>query len=111
MTTSRLQERLTLITGLHGTNDATPGVHNTLAKRDDIVQHLIRAIVASGDGSSLLQNLGHNRKVLLKVATNGAGNIAEALENSRLELVGKGGALEAAYVSCLNPNKQHPEKS
>ena len=83
----------TLATGLHCANDAAPRIHDALAQRNNIVEHLIRAIGGSGDSGSLLQYLGHDGKVRLEMAANSTGNIAEALENRRLELVGEGSAL------------------
>jgi hypothetical protein len=83
----------TLAAGLHRTDDTTPGVHDALAQSNNIVEHLVGAIVAGGDGRSLLQYLGPDGKVGLKVAANGASNIAKALKNGRLELIGKGSAL------------------
>jgi hypothetical protein len=43
--------------------------------------------------SSLLENLSDNREVGLEVATNSASDISEALQDSRLELIGKCRAL------------------
>lgn len=84
---------LTLAAGLHGTNNTTPGIHDTLAERNDVVVHLVRALRSSSDGSRLLENLRDNGQVRLKVAGNSSGNVAEALQNSGLELVAKGLAL------------------
>jgi hypothetical protein len=41
----------------------------------------------------LLQNLCDNRQVFLEGSTDGAGNIAKALKDCRLELVSQGSAL------------------
>ena len=83
----------TLSAGLHRTNDTTPRIHDALTQSNNIVEHLVGAIGTGGDSRSLLQYLGDNSEVGLKVAANGARNIAEALKNGRLELVGKGSAL------------------
>ena len=84
---------LTFGTGPHSSNDTTPRIHDTLPQRDDIVVHLIGTVVAGGDGSSLLKNLRDNREVGLKMPANGTGNVAKALKNSWLELVGESRAL------------------
>jgi hypothetical protein len=84
----------TLVATLHGANNTAPGIHDTLAQSNDIIDHLVWAIGASGDGSGLLQHLGHNGEVGLKVPANGASNVAEALKNGWLELIGKGRALK-----------------
>lgn len=83
----------TLVTGLHGTNDATPGVHDTLTERDDVIVHLVRAIGTSLNSRRLLKDLGHDGQVGLEVTTDGASNIAEALQDGGLELLSQGGAL------------------
>ena len=85
---------LTLATGLHGANDTAPRIHNAFTQRNDVVEHLVRTIRASGDGGSLLQYLGHNGKVCLKVPADSTGNIAETLENGGLELIGECSALK-----------------
>lgn len=84
----------TLVAGLHGNDNATPGVHDTLSKRDNVVKHLVRSFGGSGNSGSLLQDLGHYGEVVLKVTANSASNIAEALQDSRLELVAKSVALK-----------------
>ena len=88
-----LGEAHTLATGLHGANNPAPRIHNAFAQSNDVVEHLIRAVRTSGDSSSLLQYLGHNGKVCLKVPADSAGNIAETLENGGLELIGECSAL------------------
>lgn len=85
--------QLTLLASLHGTNNAAPSIHNTLAQGDDVIVHLVGTLRGSSDGRSLLEDLGHNGQVGLKVATDGTSNVAEALQNSRLELVGQSSAL------------------
>lgn len=84
---------LTFATGPHGSNNATPRIHDTLPQRDNIVKHLIGTVVAGRDGSSLLKNLRDNREVGLKMPANGTSNVAKALQNSRLELVCESRAL------------------
>lgn len=84
---------LTFATGPHGANNAAPRIHDTLPERDDIVVHLIGAVAAGRYGSSLLKNLRNNREVGLKVPANGTSNVAKALKNGWLELVGKSRAL------------------
>lgn len=83
----------TLVAHSHGTNDTTPGVHDSFSQRDDVVVHLIAAIRAGSDGGGLLEHLSDNGEVGLKVAANRVGNITEALKNGRLELVAQSGAL------------------
>lgn len=90
----------TLLADLHGTNNATPGIHNTLTERDNVVEHLVRALRRSSHSGSLLQNLGNHGQVGLEVASNGTSNVTKALQDSRLELVGKSGALQ--FVSKEN---------
>lgn len=85
--------RLTLSTGLHSSNDTAPSVHDTFTERHNIVKHLIAALRTGSDSGCLIKNLCHYRKVGLEVTRNGTCNIAEALQNGRLELVGQGGAL------------------
>ena len=83
----------TLSAGLHGTNNATPCIHNTLPQRNDVVKHLVGALSRGGNGRGLLENLCDNGKIGLKMTTNGASDITEALKNGRLELVGQCSAL------------------
>lgn len=88
-----LRGRLTLVARLHGTDDATPGIHDTLTKRDDVVKHLIGAVGGGGNGGGLLKNLSDDGQICFKVSSDGGSNVAKALQNSRLELVAKGLAL------------------
>lgn len=87
------RERLTLVSGLHGIDDTAPSIHDAFPEGNDVVEHLVRAISGGSNSSSLLQNLNNNREISLKVTANSAGNVAETLEDGRLELVGKGCAL------------------
>lgn len=87
--------KLTLGAGLHSTNNATPGIHNAFSQGDDIVEHLVRAFGCRGDSRSLLEHLGNNRKIRLKMTTDGTSNISKTLKDSRLKLVGKRGTLDA----------------
>lgn len=92
---------LTLVTCLHCTDDATPGIHDAFTQGNDVVKHLVRDIGASSDSGGLLQHLGHNGEVGLKMAANSTSDISEALENGRLELVGKSRALKAENGDAL----------
>jgi len=51
---------------------------------------------------SLLEDLGDNRKVCFKVATNGTSNISKALKNGWLELIGKCGTLFYLLASAVH---------
>lgn len=89
---------LTLLARLHGSDDTTPGIHNTLTQRDDIANHLNGTVRGSSDCSSLLEDLCHHRQICLKVSRDGTGDIAEALQNGRLELIGESGTLETSRL-------------
>ena len=77
-------------------NNAAPGIHDTFSKADNIVQHLkVRRILRlSRDASSLLQDLRNNRQVRLELGTDSLSDIAEALQDGRLELIAKRGTPE-----------------
>ncbi len=80
---------LTLVAALHGTDNATPCVHDTLPQRDDIVEDLVRVVWRRRDSGRLLQDLRNDGEVGLKVAADSARDVAKALEDGRLELVGQ----------------------
>lgn len=86
----------TLAACLQSNDDATPSIHNAFSERDDVVVHLVRTLGRSSDSRGLLQNLRDDRQVRLEVATDGASDIAEALQDSRLELVSQGSALQSS---------------
>jgi hypothetical protein len=87
-----LKFALTLATGSHGHECPRPGIHDALAKSDDILEHF-EGSVGHVDGCGLLQDLGDNGEVSLEGATNCLSNITEALKDSRLELVAERRAL------------------
>lgn len=87
------RNQLTLAANFHSANDSSPGIHDTLSQRDDIVEHFIRAFRVSYNATCLLENLSHNREVSLKVTSNSSSNIAKALKDGWLELVGESGTL------------------
>lgn len=89
----------TLVAHLHGANDAAPGIHDSLSERDDVVVHLIASVRTGSNSSCLLQNLSDDREVGLEVATNSVGDITEALQDGRLELVTQSRALYIWSVS------------
>lgn len=88
---NRLDEGLQLgylRSALVGQEDTTPGIHDTLTERDNVVEHLNGDIVAGGNGRGLLENLGNDRQVGVELSSDSLGNVAKCLENGGLELVG-----------------------
>jgi hypothetical protein len=86
---------LTLVRSSQRHNDTAPGVHDSLAKGNNVVQHLkVLRVLLSADACCLLQNLRDDREVAFKSAANSLSNIAKRLQNCRLELVAQSCALE-----------------
>lgn len=71
-----------------GQKDTTPSIHDTLAKRDNVVDHLVGKVGAGGDARGLLQDLANNRQVGVELGSDGLSNVTEGLEDRGLELVG-----------------------
>ncbi len=99
-------EKLTFVASLHGRDNTAPSVHNTLAQGDDVVEHLVRAIGRGSNARRLLEDLGDNGQVGLEVALDGDSNITETLENRRLELVRKAGALLMGKKRLANEGRE-----
>ena len=66
--------------------DTTPGIHDTLSKRHDIVTHIHSDLRTGSDNGCLLEKRANDSQVRLELRSNGLSNIAESLENRRLEL-------------------------
>ena len=77
----------------HRQHDSTPGIHDALTERDDIVEHLVWSLWRGRDVSRLLQHLRDDRKVHLEVSTDGLSEVPETLKDSRFELIAQGGTL------------------
>ena len=101
----------TLATALHGANNATPRIHDALAQSNNIVVHLVRPIGASRDSGRLLQHLRDDSEVRLKVPADGAGNVTKALQDGRLELIGKGSALKKKCGLAISSGHEKERKS
>ncbi len=105
------KKKHTLATALHGANDAAPRIHDALTQSNNIVVHLVRTIGARRDSGSLLQHLRDNREVRLKVPADSAGNVTKALQDGRLELIGKGSALKRKCELAISSSHEKKRKS
>ena len=83
---------LTLRLALIRQNNTTPGIHDSFAKRDDVVEHLNINVRAGGYNRCLLEDLGDDRQVCVEVCPDSLSNVSERLEDCRLQLIR--GALE-----------------
>lgn len=68
--------------------DTTPGIHDTLAEGDNVVDHVVWKVGAGGDRRGLLENTADNSEVSVELGSNSLGNVTESLQDGRLELVG-----------------------
>lgn len=82
------KEQRTRRSALVGQKNTTPSIHDAFTERNNIIHHVVWEVGAGGDAGGLLENLANDRQVRIKVSSDGLGNIAEGLKNSRLELVG-----------------------
>jgi hypothetical protein len=68
--------------------DTTPGIHDTLAEGNNVVDHVEWQVVAGGNRRGLLENTAYNSEVSVELGSNGLSNVTESLQDGRLELVG-----------------------
>lgn len=94
-------KKVGLVACLHGVNSAIPSIKNAFPQRRDVIDHLIVVFGGQGNLTGLLQHLSNDGQVCLESAVNGMCNVAKALQDSRLELVSKSGALSKnVSTSC-----------
>jgi len=85
-----LKKHLTGRSALVGQKDTTPGIHDTLTERNDVINHVVWEVRAGGDTGGLLEDLANNRQISVKVGSDGLGDVTEGLENRGLKLVAGG---------------------
>lgn len=72
---------------LESNDDATPGVHDAFAQRQDVVNEIVVRGIILRDISCGIKHLSNGFKILLEMCTNGIGYVSEALEDCGLELI------------------------
>lgn len=93
----RIEERnkeVALVACLHGIDGTIPSVENAFPQRCDVVDHLVVVLSGQCNLTSLLEYLCHNGQISLECAADSMCDITEALQNRRLQLVAKSGALQ-----------------
>lgn len=78
---SRERAVLTLWCALVSQEDTAPGIHDTLAKGNNVVKHVERNIVASSDIRCLLEYLSDDWQVCVEVGSDSLGNVAKCFQN------------------------------
>ena len=78
---------LTLRLALIRQNNTTPSIHNSFAKRNNVVEHFDINVRAGGYDRCLLEDLGDDRKVCVEVCSDSLSNVSERLEDCRLQLI------------------------
>jgi hypothetical protein len=78
----------TLRLALVGQKDPTPGIHDALTERDDVVKHFHSYVGTGCDGRCLLKDLGDDRQVYIKLSPDSLGNVSKGFENRGLKLIG-----------------------
>ena len=92
----------------HRQHDSTPGIHDALTERDDIVEHLVWTLRRGRDVGRLLQHLRDDREVDLEVSTDGLSEVPEALKDGRFKLIAQGSTLVRMPRSVADDIKQRP---
>lgn len=86
-------EEVLLVARVHRDDSAIPRIKDTFPQRGDVIDHLVVVLGGQIDLASLLEYLSNDGQVGFESTVNGVGDVAEALQNSGLELIAKCGAL------------------